>query len=120
MERVNGGTRLKEDWKELGVKSTRGWCNKVNDNGWLAVDSREADRVLCRVARLPTCPAMSPIYCHTSWVDKRAPALGAAPPKPGLLVLWVALIFVSINVDFLTLKQEITAVLFLVNYLNSW
>ena len=79
------------------------------------VDSREANRVLCRVARLPTCPAMSPIYCHTSWVDKRAPALGAAPPKPGLLVLWVALIFVSINVDFLTLKQEITAVLFLVN-----
>ena len=24
------GTRLKEDWKELGVKSTRGWCNKVS------------------------------------------------------------------------------------------
>ena len=30
------GTRLKEDWKELGVKSTRGWCNKVKDRGWLA------------------------------------------------------------------------------------
>ena len=30
------GTRLKEDWKELGVKSTRGWCNKVKDKGWLA------------------------------------------------------------------------------------
>ena len=22
--------------KELGVKSTRGWCNKVKDKGWLA------------------------------------------------------------------------------------
>ena len=30
------GTRLKEDWKELGVKSTRGWYNKVKDKGWLA------------------------------------------------------------------------------------
>ena len=36
MRKVNGGTRLKEDWKELGVKSTRGWCNKVKDKGWLA------------------------------------------------------------------------------------
>ena len=25
------GTRLKEDWKELGVNSVRGWCNKVKD-----------------------------------------------------------------------------------------
>ena len=30
------GTRLKEDWKELGVKSIEGWCNKVKDRGWLA------------------------------------------------------------------------------------
>ena len=30
------GTRLKEDWKELGVNSIRGWCNKVKDRGWLA------------------------------------------------------------------------------------
>ena len=30
------GTRLKEDWKELGVKSIGGWCNKVKDRGWLA------------------------------------------------------------------------------------
>ena len=30
------GTRLKEDWKELGVKSVGGWCNKVKDKGWLA------------------------------------------------------------------------------------
>ena len=30
------GKRLKEDWKELGVKSTGGWCNKVKDRGWLA------------------------------------------------------------------------------------
>ena len=30
------GVFWKEDWKELGVKSTRGWCNKVKDKGWLA------------------------------------------------------------------------------------
>ena len=30
------GTRLKEDWKELGVKSVAGWRNKVKDKGWLA------------------------------------------------------------------------------------
>ena len=29
-------SKLMEDWKELGVKSTRGWCNKVKDKGWLA------------------------------------------------------------------------------------
>ena len=29
------GTRLKEDWKELGVNTVRGWCNKVKDrDGW--------------------------------------------------------------------------------------
>ena len=32
----DGGTRLKEDWKELGVKSIGGWCNKVKDTGWMA------------------------------------------------------------------------------------
>ena len=30
------GTRLKKDWKELGVTSIGGWCNKVKDRGWLA------------------------------------------------------------------------------------
>ena len=30
------GSRLKEDWKELGVNTVRGWCNKVKDRGWLA------------------------------------------------------------------------------------
>ena len=30
------GSRLKEDWKELGVNSIRGWCNKVKDRCWLA------------------------------------------------------------------------------------
>ena len=30
------GTRLKDDWKELRVKSIGGWCNKVKDRGWLA------------------------------------------------------------------------------------
>ena len=29
-------TRLKEDWKELGVNTVRGWCTKVKDRGWLA------------------------------------------------------------------------------------
>ena len=32
-------TRLKEDWKELGVKSIGGWCKKVKDRGWLASKS---------------------------------------------------------------------------------
>ena len=30
------GARLKEDWKELGVNTVRGWGNKVKDRGWLA------------------------------------------------------------------------------------
>ena len=30
------GIRLKEDWKELGVNSLRGWCKKVKDRCWLA------------------------------------------------------------------------------------
>ena len=30
------GTRLKEDWKELGVNTVRGWCTKVKDRGLLA------------------------------------------------------------------------------------
>ena len=30
------GTRLKEEWKTLGVNAVRGWCNKVKDRGWLA------------------------------------------------------------------------------------
>ena len=30
------GTRLKEDWRELGVKSIGGWCNQVKDRGRLA------------------------------------------------------------------------------------
>ena len=30
------GIKLKEEWKELGVRSIRGWCNKVKDRGWLA------------------------------------------------------------------------------------
>ena len=30
------GTSLKEDWKEMGVNTARGWCNKVKDRGWLA------------------------------------------------------------------------------------
>ena len=35
-EKSKWGSRLKEDWKELGVKSVQGWCNKVKDRGWLA------------------------------------------------------------------------------------
>ena len=27
---------MKEEWKTLGVKTVRGWCNKVKDRGWLA------------------------------------------------------------------------------------
>ena len=30
------GTSLKEEWKEFGVKTIGGWCNKVKDRGWLA------------------------------------------------------------------------------------
>jgi len=35
-EKSKWGTRLKEEWKALGVSSTRGWCNKVKDRYWLA------------------------------------------------------------------------------------
>ena len=51
--------------------------------------------------------------CQTSWVLKQAPALGTMPLKLGLCSLWVALMFESLNVDFLTLDLEITDVLFL-------
>ena len=30
------GTKLNEDWKELGFKSIGGWCSNVKDRGWLA------------------------------------------------------------------------------------
>jgi len=36
MGKVNGGVDWKEDWKDVGVKSIRGWCNKVEDRGWMA------------------------------------------------------------------------------------
>ena len=29
------------DWKESGVNSIRGWCNKVKDRDWLASMLRE-------------------------------------------------------------------------------
>jgi len=35
-EKSKWGSTLKEDWKELGVNSVRGWCNKVKDRCWLA------------------------------------------------------------------------------------
>ena len=44
MGRVNGGTKLKEDWKELGVRSIGGWCNKVKDRGWLASKLGESNK----------------------------------------------------------------------------
>ena len=35
-EKSKWRSRLKEDWKELGVNSVRGWCNEVKDRCWLA------------------------------------------------------------------------------------
>ena len=35
-EKSKWGSRLKEDYKELGVNSIRGWCNKVKNRCWLA------------------------------------------------------------------------------------
>ena len=40
----NLGTKLKEDWKELGVKTIGGWCNKVKDRGWLVPKLREREQ----------------------------------------------------------------------------
>ena len=28
--------QLKEEWEALGFETVRGWCNKVEDKGWLA------------------------------------------------------------------------------------
>ena len=36
MGKVKWGTKLKEEWKTLGINSVRGWCNKVKDRSWLA------------------------------------------------------------------------------------
>ena len=35
-EKSKWGTRLKEEWKTLGVNTVRGWYNNVKDRGWLA------------------------------------------------------------------------------------
>ena len=35
-EKSKWGSRLKEEWKELGVETVRGWCNKGKDRCWLA------------------------------------------------------------------------------------
>ena len=87
-----------------------------------SVDARVADRAeckeACRVAKARTCPAMSLTYCQTSCVLRRAPPLGAMPPKLWLCSV-LALMFKTINVDFLTLDLDITAVLFLGNYLTE-
>ena len=38
------GIRLKEDRKELGVKTVGGWCKKVKDRGWLASELGESKK----------------------------------------------------------------------------
>ena len=38
------GTKLKEHWKELGVRSIGVCCNKVKDRGWLASKLRESKK----------------------------------------------------------------------------
>ena len=38
-EKSKWGSRLKEDWKALGVNTVRGWCDKVKDRGWVASKS---------------------------------------------------------------------------------
>ena len=35
-EKRKWGSRLKEEWKALGLNTVRGWCNKVKDRDWLA------------------------------------------------------------------------------------
>ena len=83
-----------------------------------SVDVRVADRAVCREvcrsAKARTCPAISLMLCQTSCVLRRAPPLGATPPKFRLFSFG-ALMFKTINVDFLTLEVDITAVLFLEN-----
>ena len=35
---------MEEDWKEMGVKSIGGWCNKVKNRGWLASKLRASKK----------------------------------------------------------------------------
>ena len=78
-EKSKWGSRLKEDWKELGVNTVRGWCNKVKDRCWLAskgggredrkgVETQHAGMVALYSTRHvcgPLCNVTSPL----SWAD---------------------------------------------------
>ena len=35
-EQSGGGEQKREEWKMLGVKSVKQWCEKVEDRSWLA------------------------------------------------------------------------------------
>ena len=35
-EKSKWGIKVKEEKKDLGVETVRGWCNMVKDKGWLA------------------------------------------------------------------------------------
>ena len=59
------GNRFKEDWKELGVNSIGGWCNKVKDRGWLASKLREGRKKKGKKTTIrDTSPQRNTHRCH--------------------------------------------------------
>ena len=35
-EQSGWGKQIREEWKKIGVKSVKQWCEKIEDRGWLA------------------------------------------------------------------------------------
>ena len=50
-EKSKWGSRLKEEWKTLGVNTVRGWCNKVEDRCWLASKLVESNKKKTKKAK---------------------------------------------------------------------
>ena len=75
------GSRLNEDWKELGVNTVRGWCNKVKDKGWLASKlegskkKRERTRSSLCSTEAPSVQQKLLLFSRSSFCSTEAPSV---------------------------------------------